>query len=140
MTKYAPILSAEDEESDRIILRIAHTKAGIPNPIVFVSDGQAAVDYLAGNPPYQDRAAHPIPGLILLDLKMPRMDGFDVLGWLAGQRSLHLPVIILSSSSNNADVQKARRMGALDYLVKSPDLEHLATMFRDLAQKWLARD
>ena len=85
MTARAPILSAEDELTDQLILQAAFKKTGLPNPLVFLQDGQEAVDYLAGRPPYADRGAHPLPGLLLLDLKMPRMDGFDVLTWLAGQ-------------------------------------------------------
>ncbi len=122
-----------------IILELAHKKSGLANPLVFAFDGQAAVDYLTGKPPYQDRAAYPLPGLILLDLKMPRMDGFDVLDWLGGQPGLQrVPVVVFSSSSNEADMRKARQMGARDYFVKVPDLNKLAAMFQALAQQWLA--
>ena len=137
MLHCAPILSVEDEETDRFLLRVAHKKSGLQNPLVFADDGQAAVDYFDGKPPFQDRGAHPLPGLILLDLKMPRMDGFDVLAWLAKRPEFRqLPVVILSSSSNEADIQKAREMGALDYRMKSADLQELVSMMRDLAQRW----
>lgn len=101
VVKWAPILSVEDEESDRLILGWLHKESGIPNPLVFAFDGQAAADYLAGNSPYHDRDVHPLPGLVLLDLKMPRMDGFDFLRWLARLSEFqNLPVVILSSSRN----------------------------------------
>jgi CheY-like chemotaxis protein len=73
------VLAAEDEETDAFILRLAFEKAEVANPLIVVPDGQVAVDYLRGAPPYQDRTVHPLPGLLTLDLKMPRMNGFDVL-------------------------------------------------------------
>jgi CheY-like chemotaxis protein len=82
---FLPVLVAEDEESDAVILRLAFQKAHVPHPLVIVHDGQEAVDYLLGKGHYADRILHPIPALILLDLKMPRMSGFDVLAWLQTQ-------------------------------------------------------
>ena len=93
-----PVLVAEDEQSDAHILRLAFQRAGIPRSLVVVTDGQEAIDYLCGNPPYTDRSAHPLPGLLLVDLKMPRMTGFDVLAWLASRPDFqHLPAIVFSS-------------------------------------------
>jgi CheY-like chemotaxis protein len=134
----APILSAEDESTDRLILQIAYRGTGLPHSLVFVQDGVEAVDYLAGKPPYSDRLANPLPGLLMLDLKMPRMDGFDVLAWLTGQPELRdLPVVVLSSSSNDADVERARNLGARDYLVKPHDFRDLTRMLRELVDRWL---
>lgn len=138
MAVHAPILAAEDDENDALFLTRAHKEAGLENPLVIVRDGQEAVDYLGGASIYADRAAHPLPGLLLLDLKMPRMNGFDVLAWLAMQPDLkHLPVIILSSSSNEADMERARQMGARDYLIKPHHYRELTGMLRDLSARWL---
>src|SRR5688572_7424269 len=110
--KPRPILAAEDQESDRIILDLAFERAKLTHPLVIVRDGQEAVDYLSGKGRYADRTAHPLPVLLVLDLKMPRMNGLDVLAWLAGQPQLkHLPAVMLSSSGDDADVNKARQLG-----------------------------
>ncbi|MGH7940079.1 MAG: response regulator [Limisphaerales bacterium] len=135
----SPILAADDEETDRLILRLAFEKAGLSNPLVIVRDGVEAVDYLAERPPYANRAVHPLPALLLLDWKMPIMDGLDVLGWLAARPEFkHLPAIILSSSSADDDIQKARQMGARDFLVKPHDLNSYMEIFQNLRARWLS--
>lgn len=139
MNTHPLILAAEDEETDGLLLREALKIARLPNPLAIVRDGEAVVDYLTGTPPYQDRQAHPMPGLLLLDLKMPRMNGFDVLKWLASRPEFQeLPVIVLSSSEDRRDVDKARQMGARDYFVKPHDYRNLAPLLIDCAQRWLA--
>jgi CheY-like chemotaxis protein len=132
------VLAVEDEDNDAFLLRTALQKAGVPNPLAVVHDGQEAVDYLSGNSPFEDRAAHPLPGLVLLDLKMPRMTGFDVLAWMATRPEFqNLPVIILSSSSDVSDIRKAREMGARDYYEKPHDFSRLIAIARDLNSRWL---
>src|SRR5579859_3058779 len=112
MDSTALILAAEDEETDRLLLLIALQQAGLTNPLTFVCDGQEAIQYLAGDAPYTNRAIHPLPGLLLLDLKMPRLTGFDVLEWLACRPELaYLPVVVLSSSSLQTDLDRARQLG-----------------------------
>src|SRR6185436_11022245 len=96
----APVLVAEDEETDAMLLRWAFEKAGVAQPLVVARDGKEAVDYLEGEGDCADRVRHPFPCLLILDLKMPRMDGFDVLAWLGERpRFNHLPPIVLSSSA-----------------------------------------
>jgi CheY-like chemotaxis protein len=138
MANYAPILVAEDEETDGLLLRLALKDTGLPNNLVIARDGREAVSYLNGDPPYTDRVAHPLPGLLLLDLKMPRMDGFEVLAWMATRPKLqHIPVVVVSSSSEPSDMAKARELGARDYLVKPHGFRKLTQMFRDLGERWL---
>ena len=133
-----PILAAEDEEADRFILGLAFEKAGLSHPLVTVRHGKEAVDYLSGNAPYTDRAIHPLPALLLLDLKMPIMDSFDVLAWLATKPEFKdLPVVVLSSSSHDADIQKARQMGARDYFIKPHTLSELVKIIQSLHTRWL---
>ena len=101
-----PVLAAEDEESDAMILRLAFQRAQLPCPLVIVRDGQEVVDYLIGNGVYADRRIHPLPASIVLDLKMPRMDGFDVLTWLAMQPDFReIPTVVLSSSPDPSDIE-----------------------------------
>jgi CheY-like chemotaxis protein len=128
-----PILAAEDEDSDAFMLRYAFEKAGIPNRLIIVDDGRAATDYLSGQPPYENRAEHPLPALLLLDLKMPRMSGFDVLSWLAERPELRdLPAFILSSSAADADIRRARALGARNYFVKPHDIREFVGIVRSL--------
>ena len=138
MSMCAPILAAEDEETDCLLLRMALKKSGLQNPLFIAQDGQDAVDYLSGVPPYRDRVTHPFPGLLLLDLKMPRMNGFEVLAWLAERPTFQtLPVVVLSSSTNDSDIKKARQLGAREYLVKPNDFRKLTKILQDLAARWL---
>ena len=133
-----PILAAEDEETERFLLKIAFERTGLPNPLVTVGDGKEAVDYLAGHAPYTDRAIHPLPALLLLDLKMPRMNGFDVLAWLAARPEFRdLPVAVLSSSPDESDIARARQMGACAYFVKPHDLSDLVKIIQSLPDLWL---
>jgi CheY-like chemotaxis protein len=133
-----PILAADDEEADRFILKLAFEKAKLPHPAITVRDGKEVVDYLSGQAPFTDRALHPLPALLLLDLKMPRMDGFEVLAWLATQPDFKdLPVVVLSSSSDDSDIQKAQQLGARDYFIKPHALSEWANILRGLQSRYL---
>jgi CheY-like chemotaxis protein len=132
------VLAAEDEPTDAFILQLAFEQAGLANPLTIVSDGRAAVDYLSGTPPYGDRAVHPLPALLILDLKMPRMNGFDVLTWLSAHPGFNaLPAVVLSSSSDDKDIERARSLGAQDYFVKPHSLDDLVAILHRLRAHWL---
>src|SRR5947209_4561847 len=91
------ILLAEDEETDVILFRLALQTAGLLYPVAVARDGQEAIEYLSGEAPYSDRETNPLPALVVLDLKMPRMTGFDVLSWLGTQSDLRqIPAVVLS--------------------------------------------
>jgi CheY-like chemotaxis protein len=123
------ILYVEDEESDVLLLQHVLAKTGIQNPLQIVKDGKEAKDYLAGNPPYDLRGPHPLPGLVLLDLNLPYWSGFEVLAWIRQQSHLRrLPVIVFTSSSRPDDIARAYDAGANAYVVKPNALADLATL------------
>lgn len=133
-----PVLAAEDEETDAFIMRLAFEKVALPHPLIVVSNGQELVNYLSGTGAYADRATHPLPVLITLDLKMPRMNGFNVLAWLAERPVFsHIPVVVISSSSDEADIQDARALGAREYFVKPHRLDDYVEIVRLLSSHWL---
>jgi CheY-like chemotaxis protein len=128
----------EDSRDDAFFLRRAFLKAGLLHPIVDVRNGQQAVNYLSGNALYADRSLYPLPGLVLVDLKMPLMDGFEFLAWLQNRPELErLPVIVISSSDLATDREKAIKLGAKDYFVKPNDPEHLVRLVEGLHAKWM---
>lgn len=132
------ILLAEDSRDDAFLLRRAFMAAGVSCAIIDVRNGQQAINYLNGDPLYADRATFPIPHLVILDLKMPLVDGFEVLKWLKTQPTLKsVPVVVLSSSNLETDREKARTLGAQDYLVKPNDPKELVKVAQKLQERWL---
>jgi len=136
-----PILYAEDDEPDVMLMRHVFTKVGVSNPLLVVTDGKAAMDYLAGNPPFADRAQHPLPGMVLLDLNLPYHPGLAVLRWLRRRPDLRrLTVLILSSSSRPDDIANAYDGGANGYLVKPSSLEQFCALVQALRDFWLVHN
>jgi two-component system response regulator len=132
------ILIAEDDENDLLLLRVAFQKAGLTHRLEHVPDGQVAFDYLTGNETFSDRAEYPFPDLLLLDLKMPRLNGFDVLRLLRSHPRLSLlPVVVLSSSILEKDIQMAKELGAREYLVKPTFLDDYRKLVLGLHDRWL---
>lgn len=141
MSGHTAILVADDDQNDVFFLRRALQKSGLAHSFFHVPDGQEAIDYLRGEASYADRTRYPLPALLFLDLKMPKVDGFDVLAWLRTKSELKsLPVVVLSSSSREDDMERARQMGANDYRVKPSEFEDLLLMARDVAARWLTLD
>jgi CheY-like chemotaxis protein len=138
MNNGATILLAEDREDDVILVQKAFERSSILNPLFVVRDGQEAIDYLSGVFPFSDRVRFPMPALLLLDLKMPRADGFDVLRWLKTQPGLApLRVVVLTSSEDIRDVSKAYQLGANSFLVKPLDFHNTAAMVETITDFWL---
>jgi CheY-like chemotaxis protein len=132
------ILQVEDEQADVELLQVVFKRAGITNPVHVVTDGQMALDYLAGAGRFADRERHPLPCLVLLDLKLPKVDGLDVLEWLRHQPNLkRLVVVVLSSSVQRRDVERAYDLGANSYAQKPPELGRMVEMARSLKSWWL---
>jgi len=133
------ILFADDEQTDFILFRVALQHAGLDHYLAHAADGQETIDYLSGQVPYADRTQYPFPDLLLLDLKMPRLTGFDVLRWLQKRPDLkRLPVIVFSSSEHPEDVDECRRLGALHYQSKPPDIPGLVKFALELDRAWLS--
>jgi len=132
------VLVAEDDPSDVFLLRRAFSVAGVSAVLHFVRDGQEAIDYLCGEADFANREAHPLPDLLLLDLKMPRLNGFDVLLWLRQQPGLkRLPVTVLTSSDQPQDVNRAYDLGANSYLLKPHNSHELSELVQRVQKYWL---
>jgi CheY-like chemotaxis protein len=129
------ILIVDDDESYGILLPRILEKVGSTFALRFVGDGEQAIHYLSGQGKYDDRNSFPLPSLILLDLKMPRVDGFEVLTWKANRNELQsIPVIVWSSSDLPADKEKALALGAEHYIFKPMQFERMAEIFGWLNQ------
>src|SRR3954466_7410664 len=132
------VLSADDDENAGILLLRAFTRAKVEADIHFVPDGEEALAYLSGRGKYSDRAKYPFPNLFLLDLKMPKMTGWEVLEKMKGLPGLsHLPVVVLSSSGLSEDIEKARSLGCSDYAIKPGSFEELITFVRRISAEFL---
>jgi CheY-like chemotaxis protein len=134
----ANILLVEDHQDDVFFFRRALKSAGLGHCITAVSDGEEAIKYLSGQPPYDDRDRWPVPDVVVLDLKMPKKDGFEVLEWLRDQNALRpAPVVVLTSSNLAADQKRAKDLGARNYYIKPVDFDKLVGVAKDINRKWL---
>jgi two-component system response regulator len=132
------ILLVEDEPNDAFFFEHSVKRAGLLTPVVVARDGREALDYLEGADPYRDREKHPLPWLVVLDLKLPRADGFEVLEQIRRNPKLRrLIVLVLTSSSSQVDIERAYDLGANAYLVKPSDSHELAAIVRSIKDFWL---
>ncbi len=133
------VLYVEDEESDRLLMQRAFVSEGIGETLCMVEDGQAAVDYLLGAGKYAQRTQYPMPVLVLLDLNLPELSGFEVLQWARSLPRLQdLRVVVFSSSSRPEDRRKSMALGANDYLEKPRSGGMFRTVVRELKERWLS--
>ena len=138
MNSSSPLLIAEDDENDVFFLKRAFEQAKIENPIHIVRDGQETIEYLSGAGNFSDRNKHPIPYLLILDLKMPRKTGMDVLEWLSEQSELRsLPVVVFSSSAHRTDIERAYELGANAFVVKPSSMTKRAELVQAMGRFWL---
>jgi len=134
----AVILLVEDLEDDILLIRRAFSKTGLTNPLYVVRNGEEAIAYLMGETPFTNRSEYPLPDLILLDLKMPKVDGFETLTWIRQQPGVrNIPVIVLTSSEELRDVNRAYSLGANSFLVKRMDFEDSTQLFRTIHEFWI---
>ena len=131
------ILIAEDYEHDIILLKLALQRTGIANPVIVVRDGADAVTCLRGKGTFADRGQFPAPGILFLDLKMPRMDGFQVLEWLQTHPEFHdLLVVVLTARCELKDINQAYALGAHSYLVKPCLPAELENLIQSHPRHW----
>jgi CheY-like chemotaxis protein len=136
--KQFTVLLVEDDLNDIFLVKRAFRTAKIPNPLQIVTDGEEAIAYLQGAGKYSDREAYPLPKLIVMDIKMPRLSGFEVLEWVKGNgRPWRLiPVIIVSSSNNPSDINRAYELGANAYMVKPMNYRAVEHLFESITHYW----
>jgi len=133
------VLHVDDDPNDTALLEAAMRKAELSFRLENVSDGDQAMSYLNGSGPYENRANHPWPALILLDLKMPRATGFEILRWIRTRPDCkNLPVVVLSGSELHEDIRQAYSLGANSYLVKPLGFDALVQLVKKISSVWLA--
>ncbi len=132
------LMVVEDDTGEVMLIQRAFEKARVVSPIQIIGDGDEAIAYLSGQGKYADRQIYPLPSLMILDLKLPRRSGFEVLQWLRAQPGLkRLPVVVLTASALNSDINRAYDLGANSYLVKPVRLEELKSMVELVYLYWL---
>lgn len=130
--RFKNILYAEDDSND-VVFKLAFNRATLPCVLHIVDDGQAAIDWLSGKGKFADRGKFPLPDVLVLDLKMPKKTGFEVLDWARHRKEFEkLPIIVLSSSDEPGDVKQAYKLGATTYFVKSPTFQDVLQFLRML--------
>lgn len=135
------ILLVEDEEHDILFMQMALEEAKAQNPLSIARDGREAIAYLSGEGQFANREKFPLPGLMLLDLRLPRVPGLEVLKWVRQQPDFaQLPILICSSSCQDTDVASAYQLGANGYLVKPSHLAERLELARRLKKYWLDMD
>lgn len=133
----SPILVLEDNEDDAKLLIKALQKNGIDTPVVILPDGVEGAAYLAGQGKYSDRRRYPLPCVLIVDIKMPRMGGLEFLDWLKANPGFQvIPTLVLSSSQVESDVSRAYRSGANSYMVKPTNFADLQDLVKVIADYW----
>ena len=134
----SPILYVEDEENDVLLVRLSFEAAQVAAPLRVVGDGREAIEYLGGSGRYADREQHPLPCLVLLDLNLPFVDGFEVLSWIREQEALkEMAVVIFSSSTLDQDKEHALALGASGYIVKPVNMARMEETTREINQRYV---
>jgi CheY-like chemotaxis protein len=135
------ILLVEDEPNDAFFFEHCLRRAGIVNRLRVARDGLEALDYLKGIGKFADRETHPLPALVVLDLKLPKATGFEVLEQMRLEPGLRrMIVIVLTSSSSDCDIVKSYDLGANAFIVKPSDSQQLASMVQTLKDFWLTHN
>jgi len=131
------ILLVEDDPNDVLLIQRAFQKAGLADSLKVVNDGDEAIEYLTGHGRFDDRSLFPLPYLLLLDLKMPGTDGFEVLRWARNQENLkRLLIVVLTSSNLQADVDRAYELGTNSYLVKPVEFSQMVNLIQRFDAYW----
>ena len=133
------ILIVEDEENDAKLLKMAFKRNNIINPLHWVKDGLEAIAYLNGEGVYANHDLYPFPEVLIVDLKMPRMSGLELLQWIRDHSNYKvIPTIIMSSSRQDSDIEKAYELGANTYMIKPSSFDELARTVKLAHEYWAA--
>jgi CheY-like chemotaxis protein len=133
------VLLVEDDPGDARLVQRAFNKIGLRVPLLRVGNGDDAVAYLNGDPPYENRAAYPVPAVILLDIKLPRRSGLEVLQWVRSRQSAvrRIPIVMFTSSRHTTDINTAYEAGANSYLTKPETTAQLVTIAEAFKTYWI---
>ena len=135
------VLLVEDDTFDVQLIKTALGRTPGEINLIRVDDGDKAVDYLSGVAPYDDRKKYPIPLTMILDIKLPKRSGLEVLQWLRGQSGpiCRLPILMLTSSSHQVDINRAFERGVNAYFTKPESVKELTSMLGEFKNFWLNR-
>jgi DNA-binding response OmpR family regulator len=134
----SPILLVEDDPDDVEFLKRAFSIAGIKRPLRVIDNAKEAIAYLAGEGPFADRGSHPLPSLVMVDLRLVGLPGHEVIAWMRARRTFDgTKIIVLSSLYDEGHRREAYRLGANSYLVKSTSFEELVEKVKNIAENWL---
>lgn len=132
------ILLVEDDALQVQLIRQVLTASRVTNRVLSVGSGEEALDYLSGKGNYSDRVQYPLPSLVLLDLKLPKISGFEVLSWIRKNPVMNrLPVVVLTGSAENGDIERAYNLGANSYLVKPFEMEDMRALVKSINAYWV---
>lgn len=130
-------LVAEDDQDFTLLLEAALEEGHIFPRLEIVNDGRDALNYLAGKAPFEERSRYPLPVLLMLDLKLPRLNGFEVLQWVRSRRCFDdLPVVVLTGSERKGESEHAHELGADGFHVKPFHFHELATLLKEIWESW----
>jgi two-component system response regulator len=132
------ILLVDDDEDAIMLLDTALERAQVATPRVVARNGKEAIDYLSGSGAYADRKKFPWPGLMMLDLKMPVVDGFEVLEWCRQfKKGKDLVIVVMTGSNNESDRERAISLGAAAFYIKPVSFSDLVEIARQIRERWL---
>lgn len=131
------LLVIEDARDHALLVRVAARRVLPGLDVRVAGDGREGIAYLAGTPPFQDRRSHPVPDLVILDLLMPNVDGFGVLDWMSGSRVAHIPVVVLTGSTDPEHESMSMDRGAKGFYRKPADLDALGDVVREIVEEWI---
>lgn len=140
MSAHTPtVLLVEDDPNDARLVQRAFSRSGVKASVLRLQNGDEAVSYLGGEAPYDNRVLHPVPKLMLLDIKLPRRSGFEVLQWVRMRTDAlrRMPIVMLTSSTHSIDINLAYDLGANSYVSKPESSNQLNELVRLFTSYWL---